>query len=491
MRRCDCCFQITVSGSEEKAPTSLKMSFVDLAALATHRRSEMEARIAVLAGKCDQAQTNLKKLKLQAQCLVKKLNCNPTELKENFLTGMKQLDEFIYMVTDFNLSVGRIEETASHEFTPVQDASHTALQPSFQASNLFDVLSDPVPSTSMAMAFPKQNVSKPASNKQKKKKLPKLEDVLIEFSSTSCSQESVPQDLSIEVKLEPDYEPPVEAVNNLTIKDEPSSSPAAVDKWNLPEQSVLETDMVYQGLIMHVDGKSLWIITDEIGATELMVSMREYYMQSDVSLTRSQLRALSYCYCAYYDHDSDCSYRCMLIAYLEDSDMAELFLVDTGEVRFAPSAVVRPLARAFCSQPPFARCCYLAGVDLIEHHSPELMKKQEDFLKSYIGLQCDIEVDDNTSETLGVYIRLSAKELLNQMLVDRGFATPIGKLQSEAAAAPVEASPVRGPPEMVPDEDFSLSDGPEYEDPLEAVTVSIEFIGFFIRTWPQQRGRDE
>ncbi|KAG7302757.1 hypothetical protein JYU34_012719 [Plutella xylostella] len=56
------------------------------------------------------------------------------------------------------------------------------------------------------------------------------------------------------------------------------------------------------------------------------------------------------------------------------------------------------------------------------------------------------------------------------MLVDRGFATPIGKLQSEAAAAPVEASPVRGPPEMVPDEDFSLSDGPEYEDPLEAVT---------------------
>lgn len=44
----------------------------------------------------------------QAQSLVQQLNCEPSQLKERFLNSMKQLDEFIYLVTDFNLSVEKI-----------------------------------------------------------------------------------------------------------------------------------------------------------------------------------------------------------------------------------------------------------------------------------------------------------------------------------------------------------------------------------------------
>lgn len=44
----------------------------------------------------------------QAKSFVDNLNCEPSELKERFLSRMKQLDEFTYLVTDFNLAMSKL-----------------------------------------------------------------------------------------------------------------------------------------------------------------------------------------------------------------------------------------------------------------------------------------------------------------------------------------------------------------------------------------------
>lgn len=44
----------------------------------------------------------------QAQNFVHQLNCEPSELKDRFLKCMKTLDEYTYLITDFNLSVGKL-----------------------------------------------------------------------------------------------------------------------------------------------------------------------------------------------------------------------------------------------------------------------------------------------------------------------------------------------------------------------------------------------
>ncbi|VVD04496.1 unnamed protein product [Leptidea sinapis] len=81
------------------------MSFVNLATLAMHRRSEMEERLKVFNEKCDQVIHNISKLKMQASGFAEQLNCEPSALRERFLSCMKQLDEYTYLITDINLSV--------------------------------------------------------------------------------------------------------------------------------------------------------------------------------------------------------------------------------------------------------------------------------------------------------------------------------------------------------------------------------------------------
>lgn len=46
----------------------------------------------------------------QAKALVSEFNCGPSELKERFLNVMQKLDEYTYIITDFNLAMAQTGE---------------------------------------------------------------------------------------------------------------------------------------------------------------------------------------------------------------------------------------------------------------------------------------------------------------------------------------------------------------------------------------------
>ncbi|XP_052759335.1 tudor domain-containing 6-like [Galleria mellonella] len=423
------------------------MSFVDLATLTFHRRNELEARINIFVEKSEHAISEIKKLQVQAQEFVQKLNCEPAELKERFLSCMKQLDEYTYLITDFNLCVKKLEENSIVEYTPVLDTMRSSLPtPTPQALNLMDVLSEPMPSTSTACPnlCPSE---KPAQENRRKGEQP-----LIEFSSTSCSSESVP------VHKNEDKEVQCEVATELN-KLSLNATPFSGEQYNLPAQTVLQCDVLYSSCtIISVDGLALWIITDDIDEVcTLMNEMTDYYKKQRVVLTPDQIRTLHYC--AFYDEESNGYYRGFFIKLTEN--MVEVFLVDTGEMRTASIACIQPLMAQFCDKPPYARCCHLAGLDLLGNEDEELMIKQEEFLKKYIGQQCQIEVDDNTSESLGVYVILSSNKTINELMVKQGLASMIDKRTVSQAND--------GAPRSV-DSELDITQCPEYEDAVEAVT---------------------
>ncbi|XP_045497058.1 uncharacterized protein LOC123695304 isoform X1 [Colias croceus] len=427
------------------------MSFVDLATLAMHRRQEMEARIQVFLEKCDHAIHDINKLKVQAQGFVEQLNCEPSELKERFLNCMQHLDEYTYLITDFNLAVGKLDETSSTDLTPVLDTSKKLL-PSPATFNLMDTLSEPTPSTSTACP----NLC--PVEKPKKKKKPKDEDLLISFSSVSCSTESVPiGNDSVEkevLKVQTDLEN--------TKLDESATN--AIDSCNLPAQTLLQVDEVYQGSIVHIDGLTLWVITGSIDDVyNLMTDMTEYYKVNKVELSLEQIKSLIYC--AVYEEKTEAFYRGLFIRISEDdTNIAEVYLVDTGETRLVPICSLQPLLSLFCDKPPMARCCHLAGVDLLDCNNQELLKRQEVFMEVFIGQACSIVIDDNTSESLGVYVVLQSKNTLNDLVVENGFAVKIENSTTK------NTDPSKAAADIMSDADLDITQCPEYEDPVEAVT---------------------
>uniref|UniRef100_A0A2H1V864 SFRICE_013214 n=1 Tax=Spodoptera frugiperda TaxID=7108 RepID=A0A2H1V864_SPOFR len=153
-----------------------------------HRRQEMEARTQIFHEKCDRAVEDIKRLKMKTEGFAQQLNCDPNELKERFLNCMKQLDEYMYLITDFNIAISKLEEASAPDNTPVHDTTAKPLTPTPMAPyNLIDALSEPAPSTSTSCP----NNCPP--EKPKRVKIPKENQSLIVFSSTSTSEESVRQ----------------------------------------------------------------------------------------------------------------------------------------------------------------------------------------------------------------------------------------------------------------------------------------------------------
>ncbi|XP_062529282.1 uncharacterized protein LOC110384726 isoform X2 [Bombyx mori] len=432
------------------------MSYVDLATLTMHRRNELEGRINMFLEKCDHAINDIKKMKTKAQGFVLQLNCDPAELKERFLKSMKLLDEFTYLITDFNLATGQIEDLGSSEYTPVPDTTPKLLPtPQLPTLNLLDALSEPTPSTSQA--------SMKVTHTKKPKRLKSIKDdqTLITFSSSSCSSESVPlvktEVVSKEVQCEIVYE-----LEKLDIED--NQSQVSQESCKLPAQSMLEVDNTYSGTIMHVDGSSFWIITEDTDIVyRLMLEMTEYYTKNYRKMNLKEVKILAYC--AVYD--GDCYYRGLFLNLIEDgTNTAEVYIVDTGETRCFHIDSLQPLVLQFCDSPPYARCCHLAGVDPINYNDMHLVEKLEECMRNYIGTLCKIEIDDNSSESLGVYVILPDNQTLNQIIVQQEFANAINRPVSPAKQAPA----VHCPPELVNDSSLDITHCPEYEDPVEAVT---------------------
>ncbi|KAL4709960.1 hypothetical protein ACJJTC_003923 [Scirpophaga incertulas] len=448
------------------------MSYMSLAVLSLHWRNEGETRIDQFLNKCDLAINNIQRIKMRADGLKSDLNCEPPDLEEKFVKCMHQLEQFNVLITGFNISVKNLEErrlleqnqedhtshvaetspspSPVHDNTPVMTTATAHLQP----VNLMDVLSEPAPSKSSACfnQCPPQVV--------KPRKVPKEDQMLITFSSNSCSSESVPRNNEVtskEVQCEL-----LEEVKQLTIK---SPAPSPLDFFKLPAQKVLDVDHVYPATITCIDEASFWVITDYIDEVfTLMSSVNEYYEHTHIDLTPEELRCLVYC--CYYDVESKTYYRGMIFKIIEGDEVgAEVFLVDTGEIHTTTFANIQPLQPQFCRTPPYARCCHLAGIEFIDQQNKDLLDKQQLFLKDYIGRQCSIKVDDNSSESLGVYVILPSNVILNNLLVDEGLALSIDKPQPKKLT-------VKGPPELKPvsDSELDLTQCPEYEDPVEAVT---------------------
>ncbi|CAB3253701.1 unnamed protein product [Arctia plantaginis] len=436
-----------------------KMSFVDLATLTLHRRNELEARLNIFYEKCDRAVDDIKKLQKKTQGFVLQLNCEPSELKERFLSCMKQLDEYMYLITDFNLAISKIDETGQIEYTPVHDTPVPMLPTIVpEPFNLIDALSEPAPSTSTACP----NHCPP--EKPKRVKLPKQDQSLIIFSSTSSSEETVPQGKSEVAAKEVQCELG-EELRRTKIEDSPA--PLSGEGSNLPAQSVLETDQAYLATIMHIDGAFFWVITDDPQEVQnLMMDMTKFYTENHRPISSKEVKTLTCC--AFYDEESECFYRGLFLKLSEgDGTMAEMYVVDTGEMRSAPIDCVQPLYPRFCMKPPYARCCHLAGVDPMSYHNKDLMEKQEEFMRRFVGTQCTIEIDDNTSESLGVYVVLQSGETLNNIIVEQKLVLPIDKLSESHSPEPQHARGRCAPPPLY---DSDHEQCPEYDDPVEAVT---------------------
>ncbi|XP_030025003.2 uncharacterized protein LOC115443658 isoform X1 [Manduca sexta] len=434
------------------------MSFIDLATLTTHRRNELECRIKQFSEKCDHAINEIEKLKAKSQGFVLQLNCDPNELKERFLSSMKILDEYTYVITDFNLAVGKLEETGSMDYTPVHDRTLAILPaPPVPPFNLLDALSEPTPSTSNAPTklYPPE--------KPKRMKTPK-EDQLIVFSSASCSSESVPQ-VKQEVATKEIQCEITDEMKNMSL----NASTSTVERINLPAQSILEVDQTINGTIMYVDGAYFWVITEDVDKVysinnfcRLMTEMTEYYSENQINLSAEEVKSLPYV--AFYD--DECYYRGLFLGITEDKEpTVEVFVVDTGERRRVSLSHVHPLEPRFCTSPPFARCCHLAGIDLQSYQNENIVDAFEDFTKNYIGTICVIHVDDNTSESLGVYVILPDKKTLNEIIITEGLGYAIDK---EEVTPEVNKEPDSANVNLDPELDISQC--PEYDDPVEAVT---------------------
>ncbi|XP_063381200.1 tudor domain-containing protein 6-like [Cydia fagiglandana] len=420
-------------------------SFVDLATLTLHRRHEMEGRISVLAGKCDQAINNIRKLKAQSRTFVNQLNCEPSELKERFLSCMNKLDEYIYLITEFNLSIDNIEKHESIEIAPVHDNSYKNY-PVMTPTNLMDVLSEAAPTTSTACA----NLCPAEKEKLPMRRRPRREQLLIAFSSTSCSNESVGNNT-----VEKEVQCVAADIQDLNIAD-----PKAV--VNLPQQTILDTDTVYEASILSVDGSTFWIVVEQAGAYNLLEEMTAYYSQEKNRVPVNLDDLPNFTCCVYHDADDTQGYFRAMFIRVEGTNKEEVFLVDTGEQRPVTSSCIQPLAPEFCVSPPYAHCCHLADVEFVSTKTDEI----EVFLKQYLGKPFTMKIDDNSSESLGVYLFLDDENTLNDSLLQEGLATALDKpTRTEQQAR----APARGPPELRASSEHYYS-GPEHENPVEAVT---------------------
>ncbi|GBP47340.1 hypothetical protein EVAR_38941_1 [Eumeta japonica] len=384
--------------------------------------------------------------------------------------------------TDTSRLLTQLGDNTNQDIIPVLDVNRMAvpLQPT---ANLFDILSEPGPSTSTAS----QQLN---SERRHNPQLPtiKNEECLIDFSSASSSVESAIDSIDnserqnedtqlnvLPIKMENlSLDHPVETIQTLdtTTQLAGTLNLSELSKCALPPQEILQIDTIYTAYIFNVDDLSMWVITDDPEGlfSEIFARMEDYYYQRTDFVPAHMLENLSYC--AYFDIDTSTWYRCYILEAKYTGNKAQLYFVDTGKIQVVSNDKLQPLYPEFCTLPPFARTCHLAGID-VEDQSFESLSKVTKFVSQFTGFKCQIEVEDNTSESMACYVRLEDNRTINHMLVENGLAVHIG---GECTCNSVQENIMKSQaiiPEnlatLVPSVD-DIVDCPEYEDALVAVT---------------------
>ncbi|XP_023951179.2 uncharacterized protein LOC112055342 isoform X2 [Bicyclus anynana] len=454
------------------------MSFLNLATLAMHRRQEMEGCLNAFYEKCDNVIFDIEKLKQQARSFLDQLNCDPSELKDKFVSCMKQLVEYNYLMTDFHLALNNIDATdaVSTSITPTSDKTHklsTPLTPT--PVYLMDTPVDPKPSTSKAC------INGAPAEKTKKKKILK-DNTLIAFSSSSCSTESVYEEAQKIDIAKSQFEAikitkaeTEQVIGRAITKNNIPEPTQPIQECQLPAQTLLQEDCTYKANITHMDGLSFWVIIEEDfnDAHQMISEMNEYYSKNRKALNLHELMSMPYC--AVYSQVNQCYFRAFIIQLSEsDVTVVNVYLVDVGEKCSASVSNIQPLEPRFCSKPPFARTCHFAGVDIQGCDSGPL----DSFLDDFVNVPCKIKIEDNSSESMSAYVILASGELLSDIMALFGYVRLLDKhkekekpktkksvtLNEPTRENHVEDNPKRTEPNPIEDED-----NPEYTDPLLAV----------------------
>ncbi|XP_063370670.1 uncharacterized protein LOC134658994 [Cydia amplana] len=375
----------------------------------------MEERIRRFDSVCVAAVHHIGRLQEQARNFLSQLLCEPGEFKHRFLQTSRQLDEFMYAVTDFNLAASTFETNSVN-----MDPYHPVPPKNPQHAREISSSHSNTPSHSNTQRLP-------TKDRKSYKREKGMNNTRQTYKKENC-RESNGRDLNNtegnetvvernEVNNMKGNETVVERneVNNTegneTVVERNEDLPDTGCKpVGLPPQPKLDP-LVPEATIVTVEGAQLWIVVDDTSFFKLMEDMLNYYQNREMVedfIPKSV--------CAYYDESETRHILRALYITSEDGD-PEVFLVDTGEFQPATHSRLFPLAPQFATTPPLAHLCYLADVEQTEDKTLE--DRRTEFLQQYLGQRYKIKLvedlnEDGSLQSLGVYVYLDDGTTVNE-----------------------------------------------------------------------------
>ncbi|XP_063391459.1 uncharacterized protein LOC134677001 [Cydia fagiglandana] len=357
----------------------------------SYHQREMEERIRKFDSACVAAVRHIGHLQEQARSFLGQLSCEPREFKHRFLQCSRQLDEFMYAVTDFNLAASSFDTNSAkmdiYHPVPPKNQKHPSELSSSHSNT---------PSHSNMQKL--QTKDRKSYNRRENKGMNNTRQKYKRENWRESTLGSNGRDLN---KMDG---------NETVVERNEDLTDTGCQPVGLPPQPKLDP-LTHEATIVTVEGAQLWIVADDTSFFKLMEEMLNYYQNREMAedfIPKSV--------CAYYDDTETKHYLRALYITSEDGD-PEVFLVDTGEFQPATQSRLYPLAPQFATTPPLAHLCYLADVDQTE--DKHLEDRRTEFLQEYLGQRHKIKLvedfnDDGSLQSLGVYVFLDDGTTLNE-----------------------------------------------------------------------------
>ncbi|XP_048002229.1 uncharacterized protein LOC125238824 isoform X1 [Leguminivora glycinivorella] len=347
----------------------------------TYHRKEMEERIRKFDSACVAAVHHIGHLQEQARSFLAQLSCDPREFKHRFLQCSKQLDEFMYAITDFNLAASSLGPTTSI-------TTDTYIPPHIQKQAHETLSNSNTPSPSNIQRLP-ANDRKPYKRENR--------------MSHTKTENWRDRDINSNGR---DF---IKANGNVTVERNENLTDTGCQPVGLPPQPKLDP-ATKEATIISADGAQLWIVADDTSFINIMEGMLNYYQNQEIAKD-----FIPKTVCAYYDETETEHFFRALYIVSEDGD-PEVFLVDTGEFRPAVQSRLFPLAPQFAITPPLAHLCYLADVEQTDDKKIE--NRRTEFLEQYLGKRYQVKLAEefNDDGSLRVYVFLEDGNTINQLI---------------------------------------------------------------------------
>ncbi|XP_061726887.1 uncharacterized protein LOC133532297 [Cydia pomonella] len=356
-----------------------------------HHQREMEGRIRRFDSACVAAVHHIGRLQEQARGFLGQPSCEPREFRHRFLQCSRQLDEFMYAVTEFNLAASSFETNSANT-----DTYHPVPPKNPKYSRELSSSHSNTPSHSNMQRLPTND--RKSYNRRENRGISHTKQTFKRENWRESNLSSNGRDLN---KME----------GNKTVEEQNEDlTNTGCQPVGLPPQPKLDP-ATHEATIVTVNGVQLWIVVDDTLLLRLMEEMLNYYQNREVVE-----KFIPKSVCAYYDETVTKHFLRALYVTSEDGD-PEVFLVDTGEFQPATQSRLLPLAPQFATTPPLAHLCYLADVDQTE--DKQLEDRRTEFLQQYLGQRHEIKLVEDVNEdgsllSLGVYVFLDDGTTVNE-----------------------------------------------------------------------------